>query len=124
MAREQFSYCLLGAHRIDVQDKDEKSPILTIHFEGFFALRIVDEGDLLKGSHDMDKAVIEMEWEKDSWHKWSLFTVENSRYLEWFHEQSVGVRKDFDIKHYSIKTPDDVIDVLHLKEPNPTVMWS
>lgn len=107
---------------INIQDKDEKYLILTIHFEGFFAIRIVDEGDLLKGSHDMDKAVIEMEKEKGSYYKWSLFTVENSLYLEWFHEQSLGVRKKEELVHYIIRTSEDVIEVLDIAEP--TVMWS
>lgn len=111
---------------VNLQGRNDDSPILTIHFDVdcFFGLRIIDEGDLLKDGYDIDEAVIEMKKEKDSWHKWSLFTIENSRYLEWFHEQSVGVRRDIEMTHYLIKTPDDVIDVLSVKKVHPTVTWN
>lgn len=107
---------------VNVRDKDENSPILTISFEGFFALRIADEGDLLKGSHDTDEAVIKMEKKEGSYYKWSLFTVENSLYLEWFHEQSLGVRKKEKLVHYVIRTSEDVIEVLDIESPK--VMWN
>lgn len=111
---------------VNLQGENSNSSILTIHFDVdcLFGLRIIDEGDLLKGGYDIDEAVIDMKKEKDSWHKWSLFTVENSRYLEWFHEQSVGVRRKIEMTHYLIKTPDDVIDVLSVKKVLPTVTWS
>lgn len=111
---------------VNLQGQNDNSPILTIYFDidCLFGLRITDEGNLLKGRYDIDEALIEMKKEKNSSQKWSLFTIENSRYLEWFHEQSVGVRRDINMTHYSIKTPDDVIDVLHVKELSPTVMWN
>ena len=111
---------------MNLQGRNDDDPILTIHFDidCFFGLRIIDEGNLLKYKYDLDEAIIKMEWEKDSLQKWSLFTVENSRYLEWFHEQSVGVRRKIEMTHYLIKTPDDVIDVLSVKKVLPTVTWS
>lgn len=107
---------------LSLQDKDRKSPILTIYFEGFFALRIVDEGDKLIDSHDMDETVSEMEMEEGSYYKWSLFTVDDSLYLEWFHEQSLGVRKKEELVHYVIRTSEDVIEVLDID--SPTVTWN
>lgn len=97
---------------LTIKLKGKDSPILTINFEFFLALRIVDEGNFLKDSCDMDEAVLKMELEKGSYYKWSLFTVENSSYLAWFHDQSVGIHRDLKIVHHVIKTPGDVIEIL------------
>ena len=107
---------------LSLQNKDRKQPILNIYFKSFFVLRIVDEGDKLIDSHDMDETVSEMEMEEGSYYKWSLFTVDNSLYLEWFHEQSLGVRKKEELVHYVIRTSEDVIEVLDID--SPTVTWN
>lgn len=110
---------------ISLQDMDEKSPMLTIYFDGFFALRIMDEGDKLIDSREIDKSVLEMELEKGSYYKWSLFTVENSLYLEWFHRESLGVRQNTELVHYVIRSTDDVIEVLDIAEiGSPVVTWN
>ncbi len=109
---------------ISLQNKDQNSPILAINFEWFFALRIMYEGNFLKDSYDMDETVTKMQLEPSSWQKWTLFIVENSHYLEWFHEQSVDINRDLKIVHYVIKTPDDVTEVLYSeKTGNPVVRW-
>ncbi len=38
----------------------------------------------------------------------------NSRYLEWFHEETYGIHKKQaqEIIHYAFVTPNDVVDVL------------
>ena len=107
---------------VNVQSKDKNSPILNIYFEGFFALRIMDEGDLLKSSYEIDEAILNMEKKEGSYYKWSLFTVENSLYIKWFHEQSLGVRKNEELIHYIIRTSEDVIEVLDIE--SPTVTWN
>lgn len=106
---------------LNLTGKDTTSNLI-IHFTGFFGCRIADEGDLLKASHEVEKAVTEMKVEKDSYYKWSLFTVEDSLYLQWFHEQSLDIHINDEIKHYLILTPDDVIEVLDSEIP--TVMWN
>ena len=110
-----------GGLTLNLMGKDT-TPNLTIHFTGFFACRMIDEGDLLKASHEVEKAVTEMKTEKDSIYKWSLFTVEDSLYLQWFHEQSLDTHKNDEITHYIILTPDDLIEVLHSEIP--TVIWN
>ena len=110
---------------ISLQDRDKDLPMLTIYFKSFFALRIIDEGNKLIDSCDVDEAVLEMELEKGSYYKWSLFTVENSLYLEWFHQESVGVRQNTELIHYVIQTADDVIEVLDIAEiGSPIVTWN
>ena len=57
-------------------------------------------------------------------YKWSLFMVENSHYVEWFQEQSVGIHEDRNIAHYLIRTPNEIFEVLDLNEPRPTLIWN
>lgn len=42
----------------------------------------------------------------------SLYTVENSSWVEWFHEASFGIYRDRKIVHYAIITLNGRIDVL------------
>lgn len=51
----------------------------------------------------------------------SLNLVENSSWLEWLHSESQGYYEGVDIKHYSIVTDADFIDVL--AEFPPEVNW-
>lgn len=105
--REGLTICLKG---------NTNSAILIVHFESYFSYRVTDEGDLLKTLHEMENQEI--------LGKSSLFTVENSLYSQWFYAQNYGMHDNTELTHYRIATPDEVIDVLYLKEPNPTVMWS
>ena len=107
---------------IKLQGKDSDSPILTINFEFFLSLRVMDEGKFLKDSCDIDEAVLEMELEQDSYYRWGLFTVENSPFLEWFHDQSVDTHRDIRIVHYVIRTPGDVIEIL--ASVTPITEWN
>ena len=88
-------------------------PVLIIFFDGDLSHRIADEGDLLK-------MVSEAERDKDA--RGTLYTVENSHYLKWFHEQSCGTRQKDNLVHYRIQTPNEIVDVLDLGTPK--VMWN
>ncbi len=48
----------------------------------------------------------------------SLNLVDGSTWLEWFHTESQGYYKGAEIKHYSIITDADCIDVLSEFEPD------
>lgn len=48
----------------------------------------------------------------------SLYLVDNSTWLEWLHTESQGYYKGENIKHYSIITDADCIDVLSEFEPD------
>lgn len=107
---------------INLYDKDLNSPILNINFGDFLAFRIMDEGNFLKEPCEIDEAVTKMQLEPGSFQRWTLFTIDNSRYLRWFHEESAGIYADLEIVHYLIATQDDMIDVLSTKiADNPVV---
>ena len=67
-----------------------------------FAVRMIDEGDyLLTGGSGGGL----------------ISTVENSEYLNWFHDESQQVREGQSIKHYAIYTINECFDILHSEEP-------
>ncbi|MEM6612744.1 MAG: hypothetical protein AAF652_10920 [Cyanobacteria bacterium P01_C01_bin.72] len=110
---------------VEVQDINcNSSPILTIYSDAPFSVRVNTKFIKPISSYDLDKALVNLEKKSEYEYKWSLFTVENSRYVEWFHEQSVGIKRDIGIAHYLIMTADEVIEVLDLEDPRPTFMWN
>lgn len=42
----------------------------------------------------------------------SLFTIDNSSWLEWLHKESLGYYSDDDLIHYSIITGADCLDII------------
>ena len=50
-----------------------------------------------------------------------LFTVENSKWVEWLREESSGVLNDVQLTHYAIFTPEDCIEIV--SEFAPEVEW-
>ena len=95
------------------------SPILQIHFDGYYAYRIMNEGDFLLGDH-----CIKSEDNSDLVQV-PLYTVQNSHYVKWFHRKSCGVRENDRIIHYVVATPDDMVEILDLDIPEepPAVIW-
>lgn len=49
--------------------------------------------------------------------EWCLFKSTDSDFTNWIIEESNGIQEKDDVTHYYIVTPNDVIDVLCLKEP-------
>ncbi|MEL6442581.1 MAG: hypothetical protein AAFQ80_25490 [Cyanobacteria bacterium J06621_8] len=94
--------------------EDKKKQLLVINFDGYFSYRVTDEGNLLKTLHNIEN--------RECLGKLALFIVENSLYLEWFHQQNYDTYRKQQIIHYLIATPDDVIEVLDCDAP--TVKWN
>lgn len=90
--------------------KDNYSPVLRILFPTTRFYKKSDEGDLLRTIASINDPG-----------RSTLFMVENSSWVKWFHEETFDVFKDKDIKHFAIYTPDDCIDVL--SEFEPKVEW-
>ncbi|APC10550.1 MULTISPECIES: hypothetical protein [Providencia] len=79
---------------------------ITLSFEWIYSLRVTDEGDLLKMLDYFNGKMTT-----------GVYKVENSSYLEWFHEQSENIHDEV-IEHYLIVTIDEVIEVLASVEPS------
>ncbi|ALS00164.1 hypothetical protein ATZ33_01860 [Enterococcus silesiacus] len=54
---------------------------------------------------------------KDFFKNSPLFIIENSDFADWLEKESFGVNSKKDVTHYCIYTPDDVVDILSLKDP-------
>lgn len=117
--------CDEGLLSFSLEDQNNSSaPILDIHFDGFFAIRITYRGDKSKNSYELDETVVKMKIKPEYQYRWSLFIVKNSPYVEWFQEQSLGRHEGTDIAHYLIRTPNEMFEILDLNEPRPTAIWS
>jgi hypothetical protein len=47
---------------------------------------------------------------------WPTHRVENSKWIEWFHDQTLGIYRDWPIKHF-LFIGEDVVDVLSTDMP-------
>lgn len=121
---EDFKYSE-GLLTLYVQDQIDKSlPMLTICFNDFLAMRITDEGDLLKHTSDVDESLREIPKKPGYYYRWGLFTVENSHYIEWFNKDILGKNENLDIIHYVVKTPNEIVEVLVSTDPKPILKWN
>ncbi|MDD1617269.1 MAG: hypothetical protein CG439_2414, partial [Methylococcaceae bacterium NSP1-2] len=82
------------------------SPVLRVLFDAVRSYRWSDEGDLLRTVASINNPS-----------RSSLFKVDNSSWVKWFHEETYDIHKERDIKHFAIYTSDDCIDVLSEFEP-------
>lgn len=96
--------------RILLTGEDERSPMLRIKFDAVRFYKNSDEGDLLRTIASINNPG-----------RSSLFLVENSSWIKWFHEETCDIHKNKNFKHFAIYTPNDCIDVI--SEFDPTVEW-
>jgi hypothetical protein len=96
--------------RILLKGEDSTSPMLRLSFDSVLLYRNMDEGTMLRTLDSIKNREI-----------FSLYTVHGSSLIEWFHKESYNMFSEKEIIHYSIMTPDDVIDILSENQPN--VEW-
>ncbi|MCL2892089.1 hypothetical protein [Brenneria tiliae] len=77
-----------------------------VAFDWIHSFRLTDEGDLLKMQEEQNGEMLA-----------GIYTVDESIYLKWFTEQSVGIHDGESITHYLVVTSEDVIDVLSSVSP-------
>jgi len=104
---EQFSHSSDGKIHIVLRAPSAVVPhelgdiLYEITFDGAFAYRFADEGALLRTLNRQQNMVRSV-----------LFTVPDSSYLAWFHEESYETRRNFEIVHYMVVTPNEVFEIL------------
>ena len=101
---EGFKYSADSLEIIFSFGKNEERERAKVFFDWTHSFRVTDEGDLLKMLEEQNGAMTT-----------GVYSVENSRYLEWFNEQSGNIHDD--VSHYMFVTINDVIDVLSSVEP-------
>ena len=98
--------------RLLLRGVNKSSGMLRIIFDPAWSYRYIDEGDLLKSLNERKRNIEGA---------WPLYTIENSKYIEWFNEESFDMHKDKNIAHYAIYTPVHLVDVLSAFTPK--VEW-
>ena len=69
----------------------------------------------------MDEGYRIRTWRRTGGFQNSLYLIDNSFWLKWLHEESLGFYQDCCITHYTVITITDCIDVL--SEFPPEVTW-
>lgn len=86
-----------------INDNDR---LIKISFDWFHSFRVVDEGDVIKMLNSFNGEMI-----------LGIYTLLDSEYLEWFHQQSLGIHLKENITHYMVVTMNDVIEILSSEKP-------
>ena len=92
---------------LSLRGEDSLGPILRLEFTGVRAYRNINESYRMR-----------------TWSVWagrglgSLFTVEQSHWLEWLDAESVGlIGYGRQLRHYAVYTPEDCVDIACTQEP-------
>ena len=81
----------------------------SVKFDDYIAYRKGDEGDMLVPlSQIQDSSRL----------GGTLYEVTDSDYIAWFMQQSRGTRARSDVRHFTLLSIDDVIDVIALSAPS------
>ena len=97
---------------ISFKNQSKSQNIIFIYDGTLFTYRNTEEGVFLRTIDYLHK-----NYSPDFYGEWSLFKVENSQYLRWFNEESLGVYQDQNIEHYVFYTSDVIIEVLSPYSP-------
>lgn len=93
---------------IEIRLKDLRNNIIIFLFDNHLAYRKLDEGDALVALTQL-RATAQLGL--------LLYEVRNSDFIEWFVAQGYGIRAADDLRHFSIVTLNDVIDVIAFDPP-------
>lgn len=121
LTRDMYKACYSEVTDIDGIEIDlvfnDTGDLLKIKFENsVLAYQNVDEGKRIKMLNYLSD-----NYAKEFYAEWTLFIVENSSYLKWFHDESMGIYKDENVCHYVLLTENDVVDILSVFEPCVTI---
>lgn len=86
---------------------DGDTNLFRFKFDNYIAYRNSDEGARLKSLNLFPN---------DS-REWCLFQSNNSEFIDWIVSESSGIYLKESITHYYFATPNDIVEVLSLDEP-------
>jgi hypothetical protein len=87
------------------------SKTLRISFEFVLGYRNFNESERLKTLNSIPELG----------KNWSLFIIKNSAFINWLIDESYNKYSEEELNHFVIATPDDVVEVISLNEPQ--VEW-
>lgn len=97
---------------LEFEDEARTMKIYISFLQGFLSFRETDEGILMKTFADLT-----FSYKAGRCAGGILYTVENSNYLQWFKEESLGIYDEKKIEHYVIISYDGPTEVLATAGP-------
>lgn len=88
-----------------------KERTIKITFQDYLTYRNTNESYLLKLWSNIPDEML----------GFTFYKIDNSSYIKYFHEMSLGVYIDWEIIHYGIYTGQDCIDILATQEPSVVI---
>lgn len=83
-----------------------------LKYDSVFSFRNSDEGRRLRLLNTLSEIY------GDRFYKeWSIFKVESSDYLKWFHEETYGMYESYDIEHHVYITSNDILEIVTAHAP-------
>ncbi|CAI0827881.1 hypothetical protein [Serratia fonticola] len=107
---EDFRYSSGSLELLLLSGDNEEGSKINLLFDWIYSFRVIDEGDLLKMQQEQKGEMLT-----------GLYIVENSKYLEWFNEQSGNAYDG--VVHYMLSTVEDVIDILASISPSVSISY-
>jgi hypothetical protein len=96
-----------GGFRLILAEPCAEGRAFSVEFDKPLAFRSVNESYRLK----LIESLTELPW--------PTFKVENSAWIEWFHDQTYGIYRDWGVEHFVV-LGEDVVEVLSALEPQCT----
>ncbi|MBB4823292.1 hypothetical protein HNO89_000512 [Sporosarcina luteola] len=97
---------------LEFSDEDHKKKIFVTFEHGVLSYRNTDEGSLLKRLDYLDQ-----QYGTNFYSECTLFKVEDSDYMDWFLDESLGIYERSQLEHYVFLTLNDVIEILTTYPP-------
>jgi hypothetical protein len=91
--------------RLILAEKRADGRAFQVEFEQPLAFRCVNERYCLKLIEPLQAEL-----------PWPTFKIENSVWIEWFHDQALGIYRDRPVEHF-VFIGEDVIEVLSARQP-------
>jgi hypothetical protein len=94
-----------GGFRLTLVEERAEGRQFTVAFDQPLAFRCANESYRLKLIESLQPQL-----------PWPTFKVENSKWVEWFHDQSTGINREWRVEHF-LFVGEDVVEVLSQREP-------
>jgi len=91
---------------LDLLLTNDNGSRVKISFDWFYDFRVIDEGDAINMLNCFNGELV-----------LGIYTLTDSQYLKWFHEQSVMMHLKENVVHYIIVTVNDIVEVLSCEKP-------
>ncbi len=112
---EPLTGCFVNLHLENLHQNDEGLLVLHLYFKHDYEKEFYIKFDYhLSHKHIYESYFLywSFVYEEESLKRGNTFIVDNSDYLEWFHQTSQGICEGENLIHYGIYTENDCIDII------------